>query len=642
VNASPSVNQIEFLRNQSVNYVLIGFSIIGLVNYAFVLINTFIYGFVTPIDFIIQTTATFTLVMVTLLRKNFSSRIKINILAIIIVLVTATTFYSVGLFSNAKIYIVIFPALVALLFSLRRGLIVLITLLLTFLAAAYLYSSGIWEYRFDPLRYGTLGTNWIIGIMVVIYSAGGMLWVGFQFAGSLKDIYTRLQKQNQQLRESEEKYHVLFESSNDGIFILNNGRIIECNNRTLELFGGIKDEIIGKTPAELSPVYQPDGESSEIKAQRIRAKVSNNEPAVFDWLYKKLTGELFFASVSLNVADFGNPGMVQAVIRDITAEKLIEQELKKHEQKLQVLVNEKSKELMSVNSSLKTYNEELSAINEEILTQNDALKDAVVQLKSLQKQLLHSEKMASIGVLTSGIAHEINNPINFINSGVFGIEQEMESIALFFSEIKQFAMDYPTHKLAIQLKEIIEDDNLEQSFKNLPIINQSIYSGVTRTTKIVRSLRTFARGDTDIRQQVSLKEIIESALTILHNRYSGSVKINTNYIPDDSVDCFPGRLVQLFLNVLHAIILFVKQPSEIAINTYFNNTGDKINTSILFFQTDQPASLSILYVGGPFSSVNPEIGRGIIDGIINEHNGEISVVSHDDSTTGFIITLPEN
>ena len=146
-------------------------------------------------------------------------------------------------------------------------------------------------------------------------------------------------KIEQPVHDAETRFRALFENANDAIFLAEAGKFVECNLKTCEMFGCTPEQIIGKTPYDpYSPEFQPDGRKSKDKAMEKIHLAMQGKPQFFEWRHNKYNGDVFDAEVFLNRLEISGTVFIQAIVRNITERKQLEDKLKNSEEKYQTLV----------------------------------------------------------------------------------------------------------------------------------------------------------------------------------------------------------------------------------------------------------------------------------------------------------------
>ena len=283
------------------------------------------------------------------------------------------------------------------------------------------------------------------------------------------------------------------------------------------------------------------------------------------------------------------------------------------------------------------------AINKELKKMNEDLQDALEQLKMTQSQLIESEKMASLGQLTAGIAHEINNPVNFISSNInplrFSIKELMEILET-YRKSSEAGFNKEDLKKAHDLEQKYDLDYL---VKELNTILKGIADGAERTKEIVLGLRNFSRIDKHVLKEAYLPDMIDSTLLLLRNSYKDRIEIEKSYANDiPSIACYPGQLSQVFMNVLNNAIQAIEGKGKIEILT--ERTGDFAKIVI----SDNGKGIPLENQDNIFEPffTTKEVGEGtglglsIAYGIVQDHNGKIDLESKPGEGTRFTITIP--
>jgi signal transduction histidine kinase len=280
-------------------------------------------------------------------------------------------------------------------------------------------------------------------------------------------------------------------------------------------------------------------------------------------------------------------------------------------------------------------------LDEKVKERTKELQKVLEDLKHAQTQLVQSEKMASLGQLVAGIAHEINNPVNFINAGVDSLSANIEDIRKVLEIYYRITPGNVTEKLS-EIEELKEKVDYKTAVSEINKLIESIKNGTTRTTEIIRGLRTFSRLDEDILKMADIHEGLDSTLILLHNKYKNRIEIIRDYGKVPQVECYPGQLNQVFMNLLSNAIDAIENTGKIIIKTSIN--GGTVTISIKDTGHGIPENLKGR-IFDPFfttKSVGKGTGLGlsISHGIIEKHGGAITFYSREGGGTEFIISIP--
>lgn len=291
---------------------------------------------------------------------------------------------------------------------------------------------------------------------------------------------------------------------------------------------------------------------------------------------------------------------------------------------------------------------ELRRARQELIERNANLETALDNLRKAQSHLVISEKMAALGIMSAGVAHEINNPINFVKTSVHGLQKDMQEL-MSLVDFCQGRMS--AHSLG-ELTEFKRGIDYETLVAEIPHLFASILQGLERTADIVRSLRAFARTDDALSQRVDLSEVMDSVLLMLRGRLSDRTRIVKHYGKSTQVAGNIGKLsqvlVNLMVNALDAIECRPEGGGEISIRTSCERRDD-IVFALLSITDNGPgiAEEHLPRIFDPFFTTKP-VGQGVGLGlyicstIIAEHKGHIEVASQTGAGTTFSIFLPAN
>jgi PAS domain S-box-containing protein len=335
----------------------------------------------------------------------------------------------------------------------------------------------------------------------------------------------------------------------------------------------------------------------------------------------------------------GHPTSLEGFIHDITDRKRAEQQLIASFKERQRLIGEQNTKL---EERVAKRTAELTANQQQLNTQNHALQQTLERLKAAQSQLVQSEKMASLGQLTAGIAHEINNPVNYIHSSMLGLQEVVDDLKAIMGAYQQVNAENSVEKLK-EIQELKNQMAFGELMEGLDVLIGNIKKGTGRTAEIVKGLRTFSRMDDQQWHPCNLHEIIDTTLLLLHNQYKDHVQVCKNYAELPLVKGHPGKLGQVFMNLLSNAVQSIQGKGAIAIST---GTTGRDTVEIKVQDTGEGISQENLpRIFDPFFTTK-DVGEGLGLGlsvtyqIIEAHHGRIHAESKLGQGTTFTVELP--
>ncbi|MEM9090992.1 MAG: PAS domain S-box protein [Cyanobacteria bacterium P01_F01_bin.53] len=441
---------------------------------------------------------------------------------------------------------------------------------------------------------------------------GGTLW-----SGVIIDITARKEAEHQK-QAAHTFLHNLINGISDPIFVKDeNHSLILLNDAFCEFVGRSRNEIVGHkelalvSEQETNQIWQTDDHIDDHV-------LGSGQSSTTEESFSNASGQLKYISTTKTRfrALNGKPYLL-GIIRDLTEKTIAQKALTENEKRL--------------------------------LKQTQQLQEALTQLKRTQTKLIQSEKMSSLGQLVAGIAHEINNPVNFIHGNITHAQDYIRDM---LQVLRLYQAHYPTPIKEIQA--ISDDLELDYVLHDLPKLLNSVQLGTQRIRQIVLSLRNFSRLDESELKQANIQEGLESTLMILSSRLGATasrhaIEVVKAYENIPMVECYASQLNQVFLNILtNAIDAIDGDPVpdkiyQIVLQTFLKNEQVTIrvtNNGPPIPHQEGPR------IFDPFFTTKP-VGQGTGMGlaisyqtIVDLHKGSLEYTQTEDHKTVFTLTIP--
>ena len=442
---------------------------------------------------------------------------------------------------------------------------------------------------------------------VVIFVA--LIWWN---ASSLRRLDEQRRQMEETLREAEAVYHSLVETIPQNIFRKDlDGRFNFANSNFCNTLGKPLEEIVGRTDFDFF------GRALAERYVNDDHNVINNR-TVLDTVEEHVTpaGKRLYVQV-MKTPVYGPGGRVvgvQGIFWDVTGRKLAEQELERKNRLLE----------------------------ESVASEREALE----QLKKTQSHLVQHEKLASLGQMVAGVAHEINNPLAFVINNTAVLQRDLRGVTELLSMYREAddCLKDQCPELMGRITEFSEQVDIRYTLSNVQEMLNRSREGLKRIQQIVRDLRDFARLDESDLHEVDLNAGIQSTVNIiLGHAKKKQVKIETHLDPTlPPVACQPAKINQVVMNLISNAIDASKESGRVVVRTASVDGSARIEVEDE--GTGIPPEVRER-IFDPFFTTKPVgegtgLGLSISYGIVNDHGGNIEVDSVPGSGTKFTVSLP--
>jgi len=314
---------------------------------------------------------------------------------------------------------------------------------------------------------------------------------------------------------------------------------------------------------------------------------------------------------------------------DVTERHRAEEALRESRDQLESKVRERTRDLREANATLE----------QEQARQAELIK----KLGVAQSQLLQSEKMASIGVLAAGVAHEINNPIGFVNSNLGSLQRYAQALLKLLDSYEALEASFSqADRAAIaQVKKDVDADYLREDLE--PLLRESL-DGIDRVRRIVQDMKDFSHVDGGDLQYADLEAGLNSTMNVVWNEIKYKAEVSKEYAAIPQIECYPSQLNQVFMNLLVNAAHAIEQRGRITLRT--GHDEQQVWIEVEDTGTGIPKD-KLGRIFEPFFTTKP-VGKGtglglsLSYGIVQKHGGRIDVHSEVGKGTLFRVVLPRS
>jgi PAS domain S-box-containing protein len=425
------------------------------------------------------------------------------------------------------------------------------------------------------------------------------------------------------------------------------GNITYVNDKFCAISGFSREELLGQNHRIINSKTHPEAYFADMWQTITTGKVWHGEIR-----NRRKNGGFYW--VDSTIVPFlgldGKPTQYIGIRTDISARKGMEESLQDINVELQKRVDERTEALSHAKKQLEADIDERKHSQSLLTQQYEQLEGLHRELQDAQSQLLQSEKLASIGQLAAGVAHEINNPIGFVHSNLGTLENYIRDLFRIIEAYEVCEAALPSgvapHGDIVNLKRQLDLPYLKQ---DIPALMNESRDGIARVRKIVQDLKDFSRLDsTPDWQYANLHQGLDSTLNIVQNeiKYHAEVVRQYGEIPD--VECLPSQLNQVFMNLLVNAAHAIEGPrGTITLRSgLLEEAGKPAEVWIEVADTGKGIPEDVMgRIFDPFFTTKA-VGKGtglglsLAYGIIQKHHGRIEVESEVGKGTTFRVTLP--